>query len=235
MDPFADHQAGITQIAESDAAMQLLNEHLQEIVEGSAFSGSDRCRQFLLYVVRQAMAGNLNSLKERVIGVEVFGRSPNYNSSEDAIVRVTASDVRKRLHQHYLKNGSSAFRVNLPIGSYVPEITAISGLLVQRSTVAKSLQPPSPPFQGVNDAPKPPAAAQESAYTSTAAVSNLTHSETGFSEYHSQPRSRFLLFVLEGLVALLILLNLVQWSNSRKGASGSRATALSVLPWSAFF
>ncbi len=235
MDPFADHQAGITQIAESDAAMQLLNEHLQEIVESSAFSGSDRCRQFLLYVVRQAMAGNLNSLKERVIGVEVFGRSPNYNSSEDAIVRVTASDVRKRLHQHYLKNGSSTFRVNLPIGSYVPEITATSGLITQHSAVAKALQTVSPLFQGSTDAPKPPAAAQESADILTAAASNLTHSETGFSECHSQPRSLSLLFVLGGLVVLLLLLNVAQWSNARKGVSVSRAAALSVLPWSAFF
>jgi hypothetical protein len=54
---------------------------------------------------------------------EVFGRSPSYDTGEDAIVRVTASDVRKRLLQHYDRNGSaSEFRINLPLGSYIPEI-----------------------------------------------------------------------------------------------------------------
>jgi hypothetical protein len=233
MDPFDDREAVITQIAESDGALQQLNEHLQEIVEGSAFSGSDRCRQFLLYVVRQAVAGNLNSLKERVIGVEVFGRSPNYNSSEDAIVRVTASDVRKRLHQHYLKNGSGIFRVNLPIGSYVPEITT-SGLMARRSAPGKSLQIASPSFQSVDEAPKPSAPAPESIHTSTAAASDLANPETAFSEDRPRPRPRSLLLVLAILAALLIPLNLMLWNISRKGTSGGRATALSVLPWSAF-
>jgi hypothetical protein len=54
---------------------------------------------------------------------EVFGRSPSYDTGEDAIVRVTASDVRKRLLQHYDRYGSaSEFRINLPLGSYIPEI-----------------------------------------------------------------------------------------------------------------
>jgi hypothetical protein len=66
----------------------------------------------------------LDSLKERVIGVELFGRSPDYDTGEDAIVRVTASDVRKRLLQHYGQYGAtSGLRITLPLGSYVPVIT----------------------------------------------------------------------------------------------------------------
>jgi hypothetical protein len=62
-------------------------------------------------------------LKERVIGVEMFGRSPSYDTGDDAIVRVTASDVRRRLLQHYGKYGAiSEFRIVLPLGSYIPEI-----------------------------------------------------------------------------------------------------------------
>jgi hypothetical protein len=70
----------------------------------------------------------LDGLKERVIGVELFGRSPAYDTSEDAIVRVTASDVRKRLLQHYGQYGAtSGLRITLPLGSYVPVISHENG------------------------------------------------------------------------------------------------------------
>jgi hypothetical protein len=70
-----------------------------------------------------ALEGRIDSLKERVIGAELFNRSPNYDTGEDAIVRVSASDVRKRLLQHYgAYRNASEFRINLPLGSYIPEI-----------------------------------------------------------------------------------------------------------------
>jgi len=96
--------------------------HLKDVLEGHAFKGSHRSGQFLRYIVEQAVAGNTDSLKERVIGVELFGRSPSYDTGEDAIVRVTASDVRRRLRQHYENQGeASGPHISLPVGSYMPE------------------------------------------------------------------------------------------------------------------
>jgi len=116
-------EADIAKIAESAEASAALEKHLEEIVEGVAFKGSHRSALFLNHVIHQAIAGNFESLKERVIGMELFGRSPSYVTGEDAIVRVTANDVRKRLQQHYGKYGTaSEFRINLPLGSYIPEI-----------------------------------------------------------------------------------------------------------------
>jgi hypothetical protein len=93
------------------------------VIDGDAFKGSHRSGQFLQYIVDQAIAGRFESLKERVIGMELFGRSASYNTGDDAIVRVTASDVRKLLLQHYGRYGAtSAFRISLPSGSYIPEI-----------------------------------------------------------------------------------------------------------------
>ena len=121
--PIGAREADIARIAESDSAVASLRQHLKEIVDGTAFNGSHRSAQFLGYIVERAIAGDFESLKERVIGVELFGRSPSYNTGEDAIVRVTASDVRKRLLQHYGTYGpSSGLRISLPLGSYVPEI-----------------------------------------------------------------------------------------------------------------
>src|SRR6266700_8173855 len=123
MNPIDAREADILKLAASETDVVLLRKHLKDIVEGSAFRGSHRSGQFLSYIVEQAITGNFESLKERVIGVELFGRSPSYDTGEDAIVRVTASDVRKRLLQHYGKYGaSSEFRISLPLGSYIPEI-----------------------------------------------------------------------------------------------------------------
>lgn len=124
LNPIGAREADIARLAESDSAVASLRQHLKEIVDGTAFKGSHRCAQFLSYVVDKAIAGDFESLKERVIGVELFGRSSSYYTGDDAIVRVTASDVRKRLLQHYGIYGTpSGIRISLPPGSYVPEIT----------------------------------------------------------------------------------------------------------------
>ena len=114
----------IGKILETEQDIELFQQHLKEVIEGAAFKASQRSGQFLKYIVDQAIAGHFESLKERVIGIELFGRSPSYDTGEDAIVRVTASDVRKRLLQHYGgKDGAtSEFRISLPLGAYIPEI-----------------------------------------------------------------------------------------------------------------
>jgi hypothetical protein len=113
----------IAEIARTADGKALLRRALDEITKGAAFKGSHRSAQFLEYVVHQSALGHLDALKERVIGVELFGRVPSYDTGEDAVVRVTASDVRKRLLQHYSGNGNtSEFRIMLPSGKYVPEL-----------------------------------------------------------------------------------------------------------------
>jgi hypothetical protein len=101
-----------------------LEQHLNGVLEGEAFKGSHRSAKFLKYIVSRAVAGDFDSLKERAIGIEVFGRPPGYDTGTDAIVRVTASDVRKRLSQHYGRPGiASEYRIGLPAGCYIPQIT----------------------------------------------------------------------------------------------------------------
>lgn len=118
-----ERELEIARIAESKEARAALEKHLDEIVDGVGFRGSQRSGQFLRYIVEQAVAGRFDSLKERAIGIELFGRPPSYDTGEDAIVRVTASDVRKRLLQHYGScEALPEFRISLPLGSYVPEI-----------------------------------------------------------------------------------------------------------------
>jgi hypothetical protein len=123
MDSITQSHLRAGKIAVTEQEVAFLRQHLQEIIEGTAFKGSHRSGQFLKYIVERAIAGNTDTLKERAIGIELFGRSPSYDTGEDAIVRVTASDVRKRLLQHYGKYGTgSEIRLSLPLGSYIPEV-----------------------------------------------------------------------------------------------------------------
>ena len=73
-------------------------------------------------MVEHATENHSESLKERSLGVEVFGRDPNYDTSQDPVVRSTAGEVRKRLAQYYLESGHrDEIRISLPPGSYNPE------------------------------------------------------------------------------------------------------------------
>ncbi len=124
LDPLDSREAEFARFAKSEGDLAALQRHVNEIIRGPAFKGSHRSGQFLKYIIDQSIAGRFDLLKERLIGVELFGRAPSYDTGDDAVVRVTASDVRRRLLQHYGTNGNvSEFRLTLPLGSYIPEIT----------------------------------------------------------------------------------------------------------------
>ncbi len=98
-----------------------MRRHLGEVLGSPAFRGSERCKQFLQFVVERALEGRLDELKERVLGREIFQRTADYETSADAIVRVKANEVRKRLAQYYSADGPSVVQIDLLPGSYVPE------------------------------------------------------------------------------------------------------------------
>jgi TolB-like protein/Flp pilus assembly protein TadD len=100
----------------------LVREHLKEVIASRAFAGSKRAQDFLQLIVEHALAGRFDSLRERMIGAEMFGRSIDYDTANDAVVRVKATEVRKKLAQYYQESGKKpGVRIELPIGSYVPK------------------------------------------------------------------------------------------------------------------
>jgi hypothetical protein len=97
-------------------------EELERVLRSAPFRSSGRSREFLSYVVRHKLDGSEELLKERTIGSELFHRKADYSTGDDAIVRVHAGDVRKRLEQYYQTlHSQPTFRIELPVGSYVPE------------------------------------------------------------------------------------------------------------------
>lgn len=202
----------IPTVIESDEDLRKFRQHLKEIVEGAAFRGSQRSAQFLTYVVEQAIAGQWNALKERTIGIELFGRSPTYDTGEDAIVRVTASDVRRRLLQHYGRYGTaSEFRVSLPAGHYIPEIVR-----EPRSVAADA------PVQTIAALPDPSHAEAHA----EAKIATLTVAAEA-----AHPGSRWWWFLC--FVFLLCAANLIAWLVVIRQQSQPYAKMEDVLPWAA--
>lgn len=108
-----------TEIVEEDKAV--IEEQLQRLLASSYFNQSQRIPSFLKFVVRQAVLGQADFLKERTVGIEVFGKNADYDTASDSVVRVTAAELRKRIAQYYLEPGHEhELRISMPSGSYVP-------------------------------------------------------------------------------------------------------------------
>ncbi len=106
----------------SSEERDLVIQELDAILSNPHFRGSKRYPALLSHVVHAALEGRIADLKERTLGIEVFGRAPDYDTSADPVVRFSASEVRKRLAQCYHERGDdSGLQIELPIGSYVPQ------------------------------------------------------------------------------------------------------------------
>jgi hypothetical protein len=98
-----------------------IGEQLDRLVASPYFSHSKRLPNFLRFVVEHTLSGEAESIKERIIGVEIFGREASYDTASDPIVRVTAAEIRKRMAQYYQDPAhEEELRITLPSGSYVP-------------------------------------------------------------------------------------------------------------------
>src|SRR5215471_18729426 len=96
-------------------------EHLDQILASTAFRNSKRYAAVLRYVVERALEGNLDRLKERTIGVDVFGWFADYDTAYDHAVRSGMAEVRKRLAQYYQEDNSAPLRIEIQPGSYIPQ------------------------------------------------------------------------------------------------------------------
>jgi hypothetical protein len=95
---------------------------LAQIQNSHAFCNSARSKEFLSYVVEQALADHTENLKERSIGVNLFHRAPSYDTGDDPIVRVKAGEVRRRLAEYYAaEKQAPELQIELPVGSYIPK------------------------------------------------------------------------------------------------------------------
>jgi hypothetical protein len=103
--------------ASEDSRWQLV----QRIVHSSGFRSTARLRDFLLYVTECAIRNAPEDATEQQVGINVFGRAPGYNCSEDSIVRTNARLLRQKLSEYFAQEGSAEeLIVDIPKGHYLP-------------------------------------------------------------------------------------------------------------------
>ena len=80
-----------------------------------------RSREFLFYVAAKSLKDGLSDIHEQEIGHAVFGRDKDYDTSQDNIVRVSATELRKRIDGFFASEGANEPLIfEIPRGSYSP-------------------------------------------------------------------------------------------------------------------
>jgi hypothetical protein len=94
---------------------------LQRVLWSRQIEKSARIRDFLTYVCERAMQEPGVEIHEQEIGYRVFGRSKDYDTTADNVVRVTASQARKKLDQYFASDGAAEpVLLEIPKGQYTP-------------------------------------------------------------------------------------------------------------------
>jgi hypothetical protein len=98
------------------------SELLERILSSTELRRAARLRDFLNYVGQRALEDEHVQISECEIGVRVFGRPENYDTSIDNIVRVNASELRKRIASYYENEGvHEAILLEIPRRNYTPQ------------------------------------------------------------------------------------------------------------------
>lgn len=99
---------------------------LEEVLASTHFCNSKRYPALLRYVVEQTLNGYGDEIKERTVGIDVFGRAPDYDTNLDTAVRYSAAEVRKRLALYYSDLADSPVVISLSPRSYRPEFLRLA-------------------------------------------------------------------------------------------------------------
>jgi hypothetical protein len=178
-----------TPTTEEERAAVLLE--MDRLLNSRHFRNSKRYPALLEYIIRETLAGNSESLKERVLGIAVFHRPPDYDANADPIVRVTAGEIRKRIAQYYHEEDAAGeIQIDLRPGSYVPEFHPVS-------FVATEIPKPSGALPSASAAPVP--------------IVAKTPALAGSTGDRMRWRRNALAIVSMGLVVSAILAAVVRW------------------------
>jgi eukaryotic-like serine/threonine-protein kinase len=102
-------------------SQQQIEEALAKVLASASFAAAERPARLLRFIVMEGLQGRAAELKESVIGVQVLGRNPGFDSKLDPIVRVEISRLRTRIDLYYGSQGKEdELQISLPKGTYAP-------------------------------------------------------------------------------------------------------------------
>jgi hypothetical protein len=94
---------------------------LQRVLHSDTLRNSYTLQQLLQFLGVRAIEGNAEGLKEYTIGVEAFGRKPEFDPKTDTIVRVQTHRLRQKLKEYYEQEGlHDSVLIKIPRGHYFP-------------------------------------------------------------------------------------------------------------------
>lgn len=148
--PAIDDLGGRRLTTDRPVAPQEAHDALERVLASPEFASAVRLSAFLRYVVTETLAGRQGSIKGYAIAVDVFERSADFDQTNDPIVRVEASRLRRALAQYYQGSGAGdPVIVELPRGGYVPAFRRregeVSPLPAADPADGAALQPPPAP------------------------------------------------------------------------------------------
>jgi TolB-like protein len=194
----------------------LVRAHLEKVLSSRTLAGSRRTQDFLRLIVVHALDGETDNLRERMIGAELFGRPVSYDTGNDSVVRVRASEVRRKLAQYYSTEdceSEPAVRIELHSGSYVPRFHFAARPIPGSGDDARSSRA-APPFPLLPEAPPPQA---------------MPAPRTGAPR--RSPRAIAIL-VSAAACVLLAVFGVIAFEKWKGGSSGSRGIhSIAVLPF----
>lgn len=104
----------------SEAQRTAILAECDAILAHPAFRTSKRCVALLRHLTGRVLAGDHEAIKERILGIEVFRRQPEYDTNSDPIVRMTANEIRKRLALCYQDSARHTLvKIRMVPGTYV--------------------------------------------------------------------------------------------------------------------
>ena len=93
---------------------------MAKILASPEFANAARLREFLSFLVEEALSG-VEGIKEVTVAMRVFHRRASFDSSGDSVVRVGALHLRNRLRDYYAGSGRvDDVVIEVPKGSYLP-------------------------------------------------------------------------------------------------------------------
>jgi hypothetical protein len=108
------------QISEFEIAHQEIREELARVLASPEFERAESLGRMVQYVVNQTVLGDVASLKEYFVGVEVFDLPADFDPKCCALVRVQAIRLRRKLDRYYAERGATnPLRIVVPKGGYV--------------------------------------------------------------------------------------------------------------------
>src|SRR5262249_6818436 len=95
--------------------VRAVRRQLEQILSSPDFDASRRSKEFLRFIVDEALAGRGEQLTQNAIATRVFGRKDDFDAVVDPIVRIQAGRLRRSLERYYLLAGKGdTVRIELP-------------------------------------------------------------------------------------------------------------------------